>query len=78
MKRLTLESIAEAMLGNGGSFKDIYYPDLIDCLDELKEFIRKKAPGGLTETLIKRNGYKNWDSCLKEAPSLNSEFGRTV
>ena len=78
MKRLTLESIAETILGNGLCFKDTYYPELIDCLGELKEFIRKKAPGGLTETLIKKNGYKNWNSCLKEAPSLDSEFGKIV
>ena len=78
MKRLTLDSIAETILGNGLCFKDIYYPELIDCLEELKEFIRKKAPGGLTGTMIKKNGYKNWDLCLKEAPSLDSEFGRTV
>jgi NAD-dependent DNA ligase len=75
MKHLTLESVAEAMLGNGLCFKDTYYPELTDCLGELKEFIRKR---GLAREMFKKNGYKNLDSCLKEAPSLDSEFGRIV
>ena len=36
MKHLTLESVSGAMLGNGISFKDVYYPDLIDCVEEPK------------------------------------------
>jgi NAD-dependent DNA ligase len=78
MKHLTLESVAEAMLGNGGSFKDVYYPDLIDCVDELTEFIKKKVPGGLTRVMIERNGYKKWGPCLKEAPNLKTDFGKIV
>lgn len=75
MKRLTLESIAETILGNGLCFKDTYYPELTDCLGELKEFIQKR---GLAREMFKKNGYKNLDSCLKEAPSLDSDFGRIV
>ena len=78
MIRLTLENVAEAMLGNGGSFKDIYYPDLIDCVGELEEFIKKKVPGGLTRVMIERNGYKKWGPCLKEAPNLKTDFGKIV
>lgn len=78
MKHLTLENVAEAMLGNGGSFKDIYYPDLIDCIGELEEFIKKKVPGGLTRVMIERNGYKKWGPCLKEAPNLKTDFGKIV
>jgi len=78
MKRLTLESIAETILGNGLCFKDVYYPELTDCVDELTEFIKKKVPGGLTRVMIERNGYKKWGPCLKEAPSLDSDFGRIV
>lgn len=78
MKHLTLESVAETMLGNGLSFKDVYYPDLIDCVDELTEFIKKKVPGGLTRVMIERNGYKKWGPCLKEAPNLKTDFGKIV
>ena len=78
MIRLTLESVAETMLGKGISFKDTYYPDLIDCMGELEEFIKKKAPGGLTRVMIEREGFKKWGECLKEAPNLKTDFGKIV
>jgi NAD-dependent DNA ligase len=77
MKHLTIESIAETMMGNGIKFSITYFPDLIDCLEELEEYIKKKVPA-LTIAERKRNGYKNWSTCLKEAPSLTTEFGKNV
>lgn len=75
MIRLTLENVAEAMLGDGLSFKDVYYPELQDCLDDVVTLLGKTGPNGITKQKMKENGYKNISDCLREGPSKEG-FGR--
>ena len=76
---LTIEKVEKAMLeGVGQSFTTIYLEELRDCIPDLTEFIKKKTPGGLTEAMMKRNGYRRWETCLCTAPSMTSTFGRLV
>ena len=41
---LTIEKVMEAMMGSDGkiSFKDVYYPELSDCVNDLIEHIKEK------------------------------------
>ena len=75
--RLTLENVAEAMLGNGLSFKDVYYPELQDCVDDVVTLLGKTGPNGITKQKMKENGYKNISDCLREGPSKEG-FGRII
>ena len=77
---LTIEKVMEAMMGSDGkiSFKDVYYPELSDCVNDLIEHIKEKVPGGLTRAMIERNGYRKWGPCLKEAPDIKNDFGKIV
>ena len=47
-------------MGNDGkiNFKDTYYPELSDCVDDLAKMLGKFGPNGLTKTMIKLNGWK--------------------
>lgn len=78
-RKLTLNDVAKVMLGSGLSFKDTYWEELRDCVPDLIEYIKEKAPGGLTKAMIERNGFKKWEPCLRDAPSItDNSFGRIV
>lgn len=73
---MTKDEVRKAMMTKDLKFEEIYWEELKDCVEDLKEYVKKKKL--LTEKEIKENGFKNLTECLKSAPSITTTFGKKV